>query len=74
MVGLAVAFFLWGVTKFVIAADDEKARSEAKGMMVYGIIGILVVVSIWGIISVLGGIFSLNTNPNTSDGFRELIP
>ena len=64
----AVAFivFIWGVFRFFIAGtEDEKAKENAKHLMLYGIIGFFVMVSVWGLVSILLGTFNLNSNvPN----------
>jgi hypothetical protein len=59
LVGLAVVLFSWGLVKFLLAAGDDKAREEAKSLMVWGLIAILVMVSIWGIVALLQGVFNI---------------
>ncbi len=51
----SVAFlvFLWGVFKF-IAADDVKGKQEGQKVIWWGLIGLFVMVSVWGIIKILG--------------------
>ena len=44
--GLALVFFLWGLTKFIIHAADEKKREEAKSIMLWGIIALFVMASV----------------------------
>jgi hypothetical protein len=62
VIGLAVLFFLWGVLKYVVSKDDE-AQKEARGVMLYGIIALFVMVSVWGLVNILGD--TLRLNPNT---------
>jgi len=50
--GLALLFFLWGIAKFIFKAGDEKAKEEGKRLMIWGIVGLFVITSIWGIIAV----------------------
>jgi hypothetical protein len=49
---LIVAYFIWSVISYVISGDD-KAKEKARTHIIYGIIGMAVVFSIWGIINVL---------------------
>ena len=49
----AVVFFLWNVFKFVMAAGDEEKRKEGQSGIIYGIIGIAVMVSIYGLVNFL---------------------
>ena len=49
---LAFLVFLWGVFKF-IASSDVKSKQEGQKVIWWGIIGLFVMVSIWGIIKIL---------------------
>lgn len=59
IVALAVLYFIWGVFQFVAAAGDEEARSSGRDKMIYGIIGIFVMVSVWGLVNLLKGTFGV---------------
>ena len=60
MVTLAVIYFIWGVIKYVIATDEED-KKKGKDMMIYGIIGIFVIVAIWGIVFFIGNFLGIST-------------
>lgn len=63
--GLTLLSFFWGLARFVArVGGDEKAVSEGKNLMVWGVIGIFVMVSIWGILGFLTNEF----------GFRYVLP
>jgi hypothetical protein len=62
-VALALIYFIWGLIKFVIAADAE-AREDGKKMMWWGIVALFVIVSIWGIVAFIGNI--LGIDPTTT--------
>lgn len=53
LTGLAVVFFLWNVVKFIMSAGDEKKRTTAKDGIVYGLIGLFVLFSFWGLVELL---------------------
>jgi succinate dehydrogenase/fumarate reductase cytochrome b subunit len=55
-VAAALLFFFYGLAKFVLNAGDEDARSEAKQMMIWGVVALFVMVSVWGLVSFLGSI------------------
>jgi hypothetical protein len=56
--GLTLLSFFWGLAKFVArVGGDEKAVTEGKNLMIWGIIGLFVMVSIWGILAFLAGEF-----------------
>lgn len=55
ILGAAVVFFLWGVFQFVMAAGDDEARAKGRNHIIYGIIGIAVMVSLWGLVNFFTG-------------------
>jgi len=62
IVALAVLFFMWGVFQFVKSAGNEDERTEGRNRMIYGIIGIFVMVSVWGFVNLLDNTFRLDSD------------
>lgn len=62
IVALAVLFFIWGVFQFVKSAGNEDERTEGRDKMIYGIIGIFVMVSVWGFVNLLDNTFRLDSD------------
>ena len=56
---VAFAVFLWGVVKFIFSGGDEEKRKSAKHLIVYGLIGLLVMIAVWGIIRVVLSTFGI---------------
>ena len=52
---IAVAFlvFLYGVFEFVMNSGDEKGRDQGKQHIAWGLVGLFVMVSAFGIIKVI---------------------
>ncbi len=50
----SVAFlaFVWGVAKY-IRASGQKNASDSKNLLIWGVIGLFVLVTIWGIVAFL---------------------
>ena len=63
LVAFAVVFFLYGILKYITAGDDEEKRTKMKNVMIYGIIGLFVMISFWGIVNILINTFELDTSP-----------
>ena len=63
LVALAVVFFLYGILKYIARGDDEESQKKGKNIMIYGIIGLFVMVSFWGIVNILINTFELDTYP-----------
>jgi len=73
LVGFAVIFFLWSALKFSRFSQSDEERTQAKAMMDYGVVAIFVIISLWGIIAVLGNMLGLDNTNNVSD-FQDLVP
>ena len=72
LIAVAVIILLIGIINYIRAGDDEEKRTKGKNEMLYGIIGLFVMVSIWGLVATLSGTFNLSTDiPDTVD---ELLP
>jgi hypothetical protein len=51
---VAFVFFLYGIFKFFFAQQgDEKGRQAGKQFILYGLIGLFVLFSIWGLVNLL---------------------
>lgn len=61
LVGAAVIVFIYGVLVLVFSEGGEK-KEEAKQYMLWGIIGIFVMVSVWGLVAILQGTFQLEND------------
>ena len=67
----AVAFivFLWGAFQaFILGASSGDAAKTGKNLMLWGLIGFFVMVSIWGLVNILTGTVSFGNNAGPSGG------
>jgi hypothetical protein len=55
MVGVAVIYFLWGVFEFIRNAESSEERKKGGMHMLYGAIGLFIMVTAYGIISLIIG-------------------
>lgn len=53
---VAVLYFVWGVLKFVKGFDDDTSREDGRRHMIWGIIGISVMILTYVIINVIANI------------------
>ena len=53
MFGLATAYFVYGVVQYVWNPESEEARLEGRTSMIWGIVGMLIMVSVFGIMRLL---------------------
>lgn len=59
----AIAFivFIWGVFMYFIAGGhDEEKQSQGKSLMLWGLIGFFIMVSVWGLVNILTGTLNLD--------------
>jgi hypothetical protein len=48
--GLAILFFFYGVARYILSAGDPKNAAAGKSIMIYGVIAIAVMASVWGLV------------------------
>lgn len=66
---LALIWFFWGIIQYVLKADNEEKQREARSYMIYAVIGMFVMFSIWGLVALLR-----NTFFRPGDPFTQLQP
>ncbi len=60
---LAFIVFIWGAFKvFILGANDEEEKGKGKHLMLYGLIGFFVMVSVWGLVNILTNSVGLNNS------------
>lgn len=62
IIAMSIIAFLWGTFKLLIVDADSKDKGPAKNFMFWGIVGIFVMVSLWGLVNVLSRTFNLGTD------------
>lgn len=63
LIALGVVYFVWGVITYVIASDEE-AKKSGRNRIIYGIIGLAVIVAVWGLVRILTNTFGISNNAN----------
>ena len=56
---IATAAFIWGVVQTVINPDEEEKREKGRQFMLWGVIALTVMVSMWGLVRLLGNTFNV---------------
>lgn len=75
LVALAVVYFVYGVVMYMIA-DSEEGKTKGRDTIIFGIIGLAVIVSVWGLVQIILNTFQLD-NPNsqsTKNAIYQLLP
>ncbi|OGI92187.1 hypothetical protein A2933_01295 [Candidatus Nomurabacteria bacterium RIFCSPLOWO2_01_FULL_46_18] len=58
---IALVLFIWGVVQYVINAQDTEKKAKGRQFMIWGIIALTVMLTVWGLVAVLGRTFGLET-------------
>lgn len=62
----AVAFvvFLWGIAKaYIFSVGDEEAVKKGHTLILWGIVGFVVMISLWGLVNIVANTFGLYGAP-----------
>lgn len=66
LIGVAILVFFWGIVKYVMAGADEEKRAAGRSLMIYGIIGLFVMVAVWGLVYFLAGVLGIGVGGGTA--------
>lgn len=58
---LCLLYFFWGVAKYI--KEEGEGKNEARKVMVWGVVGLFVAFSIWGIIMFIRSELGLTNVP-----------
>jgi uncharacterized protein YhhL (DUF1145 family) len=60
VVALALLYFFWGLATYILNASDDDGKKKGRDIMIWGILALFVMVSVWGIINVVRDTFQLD--------------
>lgn len=66
LVGLAVLVIIWGVFNYISGAGDEEKRAQAKQYIIWGVVGVFIMLSVWGLVNLLTNTAVLDESPDAS--------
>lgn len=52
---VAMIVFFWGIVKFINGTDNPTAQKDGKSNMIWGIVGMTIMVSAYGILQIIAG-------------------
>ena len=73
VVSLALLYFLWGLANFILAGDDKEKIEKGKSTMLWGIIALFVMVSVWGIVRFIQDTLKIE-DLSAPGNVKQLIP
>ncbi len=64
---IALLIFFYGLFQFIRSASDGKERSDGKKKIIWGLVGMFIMFSAYGIIKVIMATIGLNSTPYIFD-------
>lgn len=61
VLGLSFLVFVWGVFQYIAGAQEEAKREKGRQFIIWGLIAMSVIVSIYSLINVIGGSFGIQS-------------
>jgi len=53
----ALAIFMWGIVRYIMSSGSSSEKTNSRGMMIWGLVALVVLVSVWGIVRVVADAF-----------------
>lgn len=67
LTGIAFLYFLWGCAQYIMNANNDAAREDGKKHIMYGLIGLVVMMSAFAILSLAVNTFGLEKTLDCAD-------
>lgn len=71
LITAAVIYIIAGILKYVTASDSDK-QAEGRTMIISGVVGLFVIVSIWGLVAIINSTFGISQSGTATE--VECIP
>jgi len=62
LIAFAVIYIIYNVVRFIVKSDDPEARKLIGAAIVWSLVGLFVILSIWGLVGLLTGTFRFGNN------------
>lgn len=57
LVALSLLYFIWGLASWILNTADTEKHKAGRDRMIWGVVTLFVIVSIWGIVNILTATF-----------------
>lgn len=64
---VAFVVFIWGIMQFIRNADNPEKRKVGQDHMMWGIIGLCIMLGVFGILTILTRTFGINARINNKE-------
>ncbi|MES2087474.1 MAG: hypothetical protein V4467_00620 [Patescibacteria group bacterium] len=74
LVGLGVFVIIYGIFTYISQAADEEARKQARDFIMWGVIGVVLMLSVWGLVNILYNTLGIDNTNTTVHSRYPVIP
>ena len=71
---VAFVIFLWGVVEFLKNANNVDGRKKGRDHMIWGVLGLVIMLGVYGIINILVNTFGLSKSHTIDNKAQEFTP
>lgn len=71
---IAFVFFIWGVMQFIRNADNPEGRKKGQDHMIWGVVGLVIMLGVYGIINILINTFGLSRSHTINNEQQIFTP
>ncbi len=66
LISFAIVYIVWSVVKYFVMGEGEDKKEQASKIG-WGILGLFIILSIWGLVGILKSTFKTTNTVNTND-------
>lgn len=67
-------FFFWGLAMYIASAGNEEKKAEGRNIMVWGVVALFVMASVWGLVNFIGSALGLDNSQMEVPGILDADP
>lgn len=65
---LAMVYFIYGLARYLLSPDNEEVRKTSKQQILWGIVGMFIMISVFGILSLIMNTFGIENKGSDNNG------
>ena len=73
MFAVSTVYFLYGIVKFLSTDATEKPRQEARSAILWGLVGMVIMFSVYGIIHFVMATFGISSNEGSLETAKPFL-
>ncbi|MDO8575369.1 MAG: hypothetical protein Q7R78_01565 [bacterium] len=73
LISAAVVYLVWLIVKYFLSASDSEKKGAILSQIGFGILGLFIILSIWGLVNILVRTFNFGNNNVPTDRIPRAI-